>query len=104
MTKPIDEYKNTDEISDRIIELINKGEWITQEDRDELQDLAQSLLVVALVRSTGIDIDTAVVIVDKSGTLNISYRDGELSVTQTAEDYDEHDDSQIAVSIEERPS
>lgn len=90
---------NRDELSDRIIELMRKGENVTEEEREELTDLAQTMLVVALVQSTGIDIDKAIDIIDKAGTMNISYRNGSLEITQTADTYDPTTD--VAVSIEE---
>lgn len=102
--KSIDEYHSSDDISDRIIELLNKGERITEEERDEMTDLAQATLVIALVKSTGIDVNKAIDIIDKAGTLRISHHNGDLEITQTAVEYDEHDDSQTAITIEERTS
>lgn len=91
-------YETKDEMTDRIIELLVKAEPITEEEREELQDLGQAVLVVALVQSTGIDIDKAIDIIDKAGTMKLSYRDGSLEITQTADNYGPDG---VAVTIEE---
>lgn len=92
------DYSSTDEMSDRITELLLKGEPITDEEREEMTDLAQTVLVVALVRSTGIDVDKAIDIIDRAGTMKLSYVNGSLEITQTADD---HGPDGVAVTIEE---
>lgn len=84
--KPIESYANDDEVTARIIELLHRGEHVTAEEREELQDLAQALLIVAFARR-GIDMDVAVDLIDRGCTLNIAYTaDGRLEITQVNDD------------------
>lgn len=85
--RDIDEYDSVDEMEDRLIDILRgqgDPEGETDDGTREVQELAQSILVIKLVHR-GIDVDTAIHLIDRDGAnLRCSVDSaGTLDITMT---------------------